>query len=126
MKTSESLYGDDTVAGQDDLNTPVIAVVGLLGAILLVVIIVFLMVIYYHVASQEEYVKNISQTPIELTDLVARQQADLVSYRWIDQNKGIVAIPISRAMDLVVDEYAGAGETLPSDTPIDNAKGAEK
>ena len=51
------------MAVQDDLNTPVIAVVGLLGAILLVLIIVLLMVVYYHVASQEEYTKITSQTP---------------------------------------------------------------
>ncbi len=113
------------MAVQDDLNTPVIAVVGLLGAILMVVIIVLLMVVYYHVASQEEYAKNTSQTPIQLTDLVAGQQAELAEYRWVDQRQGTVAIPIGRAMDLVVGEYAAAEKPSSDDAPTDGAKGVE-
>ena len=37
---------------------------------------------------------------------LADQQEELNSYRWIDQEKGVVGIPIARAMDLVLQESA--------------------
>ncbi len=110
------------MAAQDDLNTPVIAVVGLLSAILLVVIIVLLMVIYYHVETREEYDKNFSRAPAELGNLVAKQQATLASFRWVDRQKQIVAVPIDRAMGLVVAEDAPGGGPSPSEAPPSGAK----
>ena len=37
-----------------------------------------------------------------LADLNAENQKILTQYRWIDKSKGIVGIPIDRAMDLVL------------------------
>jgi hypothetical protein len=38
----------------------------------------------------------------ELQDYMAAQNAKLNSYGWVDQQAGIVSIPIDRAMDLIV------------------------
>ncbi|MEW6235563.1 MAG: hypothetical protein AB1656_09275 [Candidatus Omnitrophota bacterium] len=51
---------------------------------------------------QGETQKFIEQKPAELTALVKEQQAALIGYRWIDKEKKIAAIPIERAMELVV------------------------
>jgi cytochrome c len=37
-----------------------------------------------------------------LSDLNAENEKDLHQYRWIDRSKGVVGIPIDRAMDLVL------------------------
>ena len=49
---------------------------------------------------------------IDAKNLLAEQEAKLNRAGWLDREKGIVAIPIERAMELVVDELhdsQGAG-----------------
>lgn len=38
----------------------------------------------------------------QLTEEVVKQEKTLASYDWVDQNNGVVRIPIERAMDLLV------------------------
>jgi hypothetical protein len=90
------------MATRDDVNTPVIAVVGFISALLLFAIIIFLQVMFYHVQAEQRYEKDLDQPPLELSNLVHNQEARLAEYRWVDQKKGVVAIPIDRAMELVV------------------------
>ena len=42
-----------------------------------------------------------------LADLRAKQALQAVSYGWVDQKAGIVQLPISRAMELVVEAHTG-------------------
>ena len=64
-----------------------------------------------------------------LADLNAENQKILTQYRWIDKSKGIVGIPIDRAMDLVLADLkankphaAGPIATpAPAATPAPNA-----
>lgn len=64
-----------------------------------------------------------------LADLNAENQKVLTQYRWIDKSKGIVGIPIDRAMDLVLADLktnkphaAGPIATpAPAATPVPNA-----
>lgn len=64
-----------------------------------------------------------------LADLNAENQKVLTQYRWIDKAKGIVGIPIDRAMDLVLADLkankahaAGPIATpAPAATPAPNA-----
>lgn len=90
----------------EDVRTSTLALVGLLGAILTFAVVVLVMVVYYRVSARERYEKQISQAPAELSNLVANQQARLAEYRWVDQQKGVVTIPIDRAMQLVVSELS--------------------
>ena len=93
--------------GSDDVWTPTIALVGLVGAIVLFALIVLLQVVYYHVVAAQFNVKQIEQTPAELSENLARQQAKLHEPPgWVDQRKGILHIPIESAMVLVVREYS--------------------
>jgi hypothetical protein len=64
-----------------------------------------------------------------LADLNAENQKALTQYRWIDKAKGVVGIPIDRAMDLVLADLkankphaAGPIATpAPAATPAPNA-----
>jgi hypothetical protein len=95
------------MATGDDVNTPVIALVGFISAILFFAIIVLLEVVFYW-AEGEQHAKDLNQPPQELATLVHNQQARLAEYRWVDQKKGVVAIPIDRAMELVVADLSAA------------------
>jgi len=41
-----------------------------------------------------------------LAELQQKAQADATSYGWIDQPKGIVRLPVARAMELTVKEHS--------------------
>jgi hypothetical protein len=90
----------------DDLNTPKIAVVGFIGAIVVFAIIILMQVMFYWAQSQQHLVKDIDQPYLEIANLTADQQAKLAKYQLIDEKKKIVAIPIKRAMEIVVDELS--------------------
>jgi len=69
-----------------------------------------------------------------LNDLNTENQKALSSYRWIDKGKGIVGIPIDRAMELEIADLAAnhphaAGpitSPAPSPTPSAGASPAQK
>ena len=97
------------MATRNDVNTPVIALVGFLSALLFFASIVFLQVVFYRVEASQRAADN-SQPPLELANLVQNQQARLAEYRWVDQKKGVVGIPIDRAMKLVVADLSKSPE----------------
>ena len=43
-----------------------------------------------------------------LTGLQRRQAEQKLAYGWVDRKAGIVQVPVSRAMELIVREYGGA------------------
>jgi hypothetical protein len=91
-----------------DPNTPLTVVVGLVGAILLFVAIVFLQAIFRH-AEDAELARKVTSAPAaELESLRAEQLGRLNGYRVVDPQKGVVAIPIDRAMELVARESGSA------------------
>jgi hypothetical protein len=97
------------MAGQEDVKTSAVALVGFLGAVFLVALIILLQVVYYWAADRQVQRKEVEPPAIDLRAALAAQQAKLTEYRWMDQKHGIAAIPIARAMDLVVRDLA-AGE----------------
>jgi len=91
--------GDDP----DPRPTPTFLVAGV-GVALLVVIVLLLEVLYHRTAAAELQRKVIAEQPLELRAVEAEQLEQLSRYRWVDEAAGRAAIPIERAMDLVVDE----------------------
>ena len=71
------------------------------------------MVIYYQVNNQQTQIKQMNQPPEEWTNLKTAQEGKLASYRWVDQKRQIVAIPINLAMQLVTAEVAASGRPKP-------------
>ncbi len=58
------------------------------------------------IASTDKMIKGIDLKPqaAELRALRAREKETLNSYKILDENKGVVQIPIERAMKLLADE----------------------
>ncbi len=83
-------------------NTPLTALVGVVFAIVLFVIVVFLQAFFYRQEAEENTRKVVAVAPEELSRLKAQQIETLNSYRYVDPSAGVVAIPIDRAMALVV------------------------
>jgi uncharacterized membrane protein YhfC len=94
----------------DDPDASATIAFGIVGAILIFVLIVALQALFYRAENQEFQRKVVSQAPEELSRVVAEQQQQLSSYRWIDSAKGIAAIPIDRAMELTVWDYNAVHE----------------
>jgi hypothetical protein len=76
--------------------------VGLLSVIVTVNIVVGLEALYYWQLGRVEVAEESYQPPAKLKSLLAAQQTRLTDYRIVDAKKDIVAIPIGRAMELVV------------------------
>ncbi len=92
----------------DDLN---IARALLTIAVAAVVVFLVMTVIQSRFALPQQAnleAQRLANEPGELLRLQAGQTRELDSYRWIDQEKGIVGIPIDRAMELVVREASTA------------------
>ena len=83
---------------------------------------IFALVVYYgyarnpqpaaHAVSPEKFPEDLAwkSTPASkaavLAELRANEQKRISSYGWVDQKAGIVQLPISRAMELIVQENA--------------------
>lgn len=91
---------------QEELDTSVVAVVGLIGAVVVFAIIVLLTVVFHHVEARQQYEKDIRQSYAQVSKLTADQQGRLASYGWVNQQKGVAHIPIDRAKELVVAELS--------------------
>jgi hypothetical protein len=111
------------MANHDDVNTPVIAAIGLLSVVLLVAFVLLLQVMYYRTSDQLDYENNTLQPPVELSSLLAEQQGKLASYAWVNSARGIAAVPIDRAMDLVLSSADPAAGPILSGEKKDEKKG---
>jgi hypothetical protein len=77
-----------------------VIVVGLVMVLLFVGLAIFLV-------SQRENIPTVDEQTAQvrlknLADLNAENQKVLTEYHWIDKSKGVVGVPIDRAMDLVM------------------------
>jgi hypothetical protein len=97
-------------------NTRSIVLVTLLGAILTAAIILALVVGFRWYQDRLETSVRINQRPAKLESLRERQNAWLTDYRLMDPEKRTVAIPVSRAMDLVLTELSAQPPSLPQPT----------
>jgi hypothetical protein len=80
-------------------STPIV-ITGLVMVLLFGLFVIFLV-------SQGHSIPDVEEVKAEtrlknLSDLNVENQKILAQYRWIDKSKGVVGIPIDRAMDLVL------------------------
>jgi hypothetical protein len=94
---------DRTLAHDDTKNIRIVVFAGV-GLIILVVLLVWLRSYFFLVRNETVYTNVLSVKNPKLVELRAREDAQLGSYAWVDKEKGIVQIPIDRAMELVVRE----------------------
>lgn len=94
---------DHTPTG-DDPDSPTILYFGTVGAIVVVVSILALAALNAHRESVEFAVKAEAGTTPMARELRNAQASTLARYRWLDREKGVVGLPIDRAIRLVVEE----------------------
>ncbi|MCP3977909.1 MAG: hypothetical protein GY716_01080 [bacterium] len=85
------------------------AIVGIVGIIGVTVIVLLLQALFYRTNDAEERRKLIEGAPSVLLEQRDEQARSLEQYGWVDRDAQVVSIPIERAMQLVVEEQAGAG-----------------
>lgn len=104
-ETAERPHGDPSA-----LPT---VVLGIVGAVLVLIIVIALETLYYGAQQGEDRRKFVNQPSAELQSLQAEQQEQLNGYRWVDQAKGTVAIPIDRAMQLAARDLNASRGGIP-------------
>lgn len=91
-------------AAKENLDTGLIITIGVL-LVVLTFVLILLVEAWFYQAQHEEYVRKVVEPRAEgLASAVAEQQEALHTYRVVDPEAGTVAIPIDRAMQLVVRE----------------------
>ncbi len=87
-----------------DVRVGPILLIGAVGVILTLVLVLALEALVLG-EEQAEYRRKVVDQPYrELVRLEAEQSEVLDAYRWIDESKGVVGIPVERAMEIVVRE----------------------
>ena len=94
-------------AEHDDPTSGATLLVGFVGTCLFVFVVLYIHVLFENHRTAEERRKQINVAPAELMQYRAEQEALLHGYRWVDEEAGVVQIPIERAMELVVAESGG-------------------
>jgi len=59
----------------------------------------------------------LANPPAELNAVLSAQRATLSGYRWVDRDKGIVSIPIDRAMQIIAARGSDAYAPIPGAPP---------
>jgi hypothetical protein len=90
----------------DDPKSSMTLIVGVIGALIVFLICVLLQTLYVSTSQAELQRKVYSAQPEELRLLRVEQTEQLSGYRWVDERSGVAAVPIERAIELVVDDYA--------------------
>lgn len=104
------------VPGEGDPEPLGTAVTVIVGAILVYIVIVLLQGVFYRTQEAEVARKTYGIPPQDLTLARSTQLEVLSSYRWLDQPRGVVRVPIDRAMELVIQE--SRSQTTPSPAAI--------
>jgi hypothetical protein len=97
-------------ADTDDPRSSLTLIVGVIGAVIVFLICVLLQALFVATSRAEQQRKIWDTQPAELRSINAEQLERLNDYRWVDQQAGVAAIPIERAMELVVEDYEGRGK----------------
>ena len=107
---------------EDNIDTSMVAVVGVISAGISFALIFLLMVLYHSFDNAQVAVEE--RKPHEEAErLMNQQRAILNESAWVNQQTGQVRIPVSKAMDLVVDQLSetpdDAGVNPPEFTEAD-------
>lgn len=95
----------------DTIDTPKIVLVGFLSAILTFVVILGAQAAFFAADNLEAQRKVASGVPSPLAEGLTQQQNRLAGYGWVDPAKGVVNIPVTDAMKLVLEEQQKVQKT---------------
>ena len=89
-------------AQPDNVNARVVATVGICGVVITYAIVLWLQGIYGEDQQLEDYRKSTMMQRNAYRGLAAEQEASMADYAVIDEQAGRYALPIERAMEVVV------------------------
>ena len=95
-------------------NAPLIITIGAVSGFLLLVIVIGLQAWFMSEEQDEMDRKYAGAVNFQLADLRAEQQTKLNTYRWVDRDKQVVAIPIDDAMKLLMQTNGKLPATQPN------------
>jgi hypothetical protein len=91
------------MAYQEDTNSPLILVIGAVSGFLVLVIVIGLQA-WFLSEEQQEYAEVFNTaTNFQLQELSQVQGANISTYRWIDKEKQIAAVPVDEAMKMLIE-----------------------
>ncbi len=96
------------MSSQGDPKAGATAVIGTVFALAFVVTVTLLHAYYGRVSAREVQRKVIDEPSIDVARAKAEQLQKIGEYRMIDASKGVVAVPIDRAMELLAAERGSA------------------
>jgi hypothetical protein len=102
------------MAFKQEVNVPLILTIGIVSGIMLLVIVIGTQAWFQNEEQSEIATKALEFPHQGLIDLQSGQRANINSYRWVDQKNGVVAIPIGRAMDVMLQTNGNLPTTAPS------------
>lgn len=102
-------HGEEHVilAPEDDPNSLMTVVVGVISCVLLLAILFGLEAVFYGLQQREFRDKVVNRKPVELQQVRAEGEQAIRDYRWIDREQGVIGIPIERATELLIEEHRG-------------------
>jgi hypothetical protein len=118
LNAHEPPHGPDVDEPDPDALTT--ATVGIVGTLLVIIVVLFVQGLYESVNRTEFERKVVDEVPAELRSLRAAQRTVLHQTGWVDKKNGIVAIPIEKAMALLVADPDPAAPIIlpaPPETP---------
>lgn len=93
-----------------ETSTPRSSLVSVLA--IFVLFALFLAVIYYVYVPRQtgpfdgDGVRTVEQRQKNLAELHAKDAKQAKTYAWVDQNAGVVQLPLERAIELTLQQYA--------------------
>lgn len=95
-------------------NTPLLITIGAVSGFLLVVLVIGVQAWFLREVQRETHIKYEDAPAQPFTDLKLGQLTTINQYRWVDQAKGRVAIPIAEAEKMIIANHG----RLPSTQPV--------
>jgi hypothetical protein len=90
------------MAYRDNTDSALIITIGAVSGFLVIVLAIGLQAWFLSEEQAETQRKNASAVNYQLAELRNEQQQKITTYRWIDREKQVAAIPIDDAMKLLV------------------------
>jgi hypothetical protein len=109
---------DGQVLAESDKPNNIAIVIATVLTIVSIVVMVVAVKEYFGFAAQDEIqAKQLSPENTVKRGVKAREQAALNTYQWVDQEKGVVRVPVDEARKLVIRDWDKAPVAAPEAAP---------
>lgn len=92
----------------DDIDTPKLAVIGVVGTMIVVLVVFAVQVLFYTLTAEVRDERNVEHVDHALARYKAEQDEKLHRTAWVDPQTKKVTIPIERAMELTLRDLAAS------------------